>query len=143
MTPSMNTARLLSRVGRAGVAIPFGADKRLTHILQESHLYAPSFFAGLTNVFDAKAEKQSIDDLDKQRWALIPSNVYFADENIDFVRRVFSFPIRYRYLREPYRPGKRLRAHIDSRWQKEDLIDGFWLYCNEILGPCPCVSSAP
>ena len=117
VTPSMNTARLLSRVGRAGVAIPFGADKRLTHILQESHLYAPSFFAGLTNVFDAKAEKQSIDDLDKQRWALIPSNVYFADENIDFVRRVFSFPIRYRYLRNRIAPerGSGLTLILDGR----------------------------
>jgi hypothetical protein len=141
--PPMHTARALGALGRASVAMPFGADKRMTRILQESHVYAPSFFAGLTNVFDAEAESRSIEDVDKKRWALIPRDIYLPDENIDFVRRVFSFSVRYPYLRELYRPGKRLLAHIDSKWIKRESIDGFWLYCNKTLGACPPVLSVP
>ena len=133
----INAVLLRDRVGKSGVATPFGADKQMTQQLQGSNLYTPSFFSGMTNVFDSNAENQSINDLDKQRWALIPRDIYFADENIDFVRWLFSSPIRYRYLRAPYQPGKRLLAHVEHLWDRGDSIGGFRLYCNKRLGPCP------
>lgn len=136
-TPQMDTSRLLAQVGNAKVAVPFGADKSLTRMLKDSGVYASSFFSGLTNVFDADAEKRAIADVDHCRWALIPKDIWFADENIDFVRKVFSFPVRYCKLREPYRPGKHLLTHVESKWQKQESIGQFWLYCNNMLGACP------
>ena len=91
-----------------------------------------AFFAGLTNVYDAEAENRSIRDVDKHRWALVPRTIYFRDEDINFVRHVFSFPVQYRYLRPPYIPGKRLLEHLSSQWTKEGEIDGFLLYRNTV-----------
>ena len=106
----------------------------MRRLLQKAHLYSPSAFAGLVDIFDPQTEDLKIEDTDKQEWALIPAgDIGFPTEDLNFVRRVFSFPIRYRYLRAPYVPGKRLLAHLNSRWTKRDIIGGFQLYENAAL----------
>jgi hypothetical protein len=126
--------QLAARVGGAAIAMPFGVDKSMAKLLQKSHLYSPSLFGGFINVLDAKAENLKIEDTDKQEWVLIPAgHIGLPDEDLNSVRRVFSLPIRYRYLRAPFVPGKRLLAHLNSDWTKRDIIDGFRLYQNTAL----------
>ena len=43
---SIDTTKLVRRVGKSEVAMPFGVDKDLAHVLQQVHVYSPSFFRG-------------------------------------------------------------------------------------------------
>ena len=114
----VDPAILNSIAGAEGIATPLEIRPCVEDLLRSTHRYRPGYRAFWVNTFDPESEDRAIDDLNRNRWALLP--LAWGGSFIETpanIRQIQVLPMPYRWRHAiPYYGGEAFRNNLVQHW---------------------------
>jgi hypothetical protein len=130
-TDGIDVPALEAELGGEPLAMPENAPWAVKHALLDDHLLAPSYFNGMTAVWDQTAEEKKIVFIRQARFALLWQGG-IADppaHGWDSVtaQRWAALGLHYHQIQIPYRPGLLLEHEFQTNWEVAGIFGKYIL----------------
>ncbi len=124
---TLDLVRLLALTGGERMVTPITTSRAVQEGLADAGLLAPTFYYFQVAVIDRQAELHEAEELNQQKWALIP-----ADEPIQLREPLYDQPIgpqfQYRQKRIPYVTGLLFEQNLRQNWHPVAAVGRYILY---------------